>query len=338
MSMVPGIFKKIARRAYRRVVEREEARRVTEIKQLCGEYITLLDIGSAGGVEPRWRPYRSQVEYVGVEPDSRSSAALMESPEAKRFAGYRIVTKAIWSENGSISFNICRKPMVSSHFSPNRDFIARYPFSDRFDVLNSDKMSCQTIDDILPADGSRCDFMKLDVQGGELAVLQGAGNTLSKCLGLEIEVEFLRVYENQPLFGDICAFLQTEGIEFVDFTSFNRWERSVYRGFGQCVFGDALFLRPPEGIISALEKGIFSIDDVKRYLAVLRIYSRPDLLRQTLSLLSERGHCLGDDYLRNAGAIIGRLEKYLNRSGIGLRMLNSFAKLSNPDAKIHLIY
>lgn len=338
MSPVANIFKRIIKRTYRRKVEKEEVRRATEIKQLCGGYITLLDIGSAGGIEPRWRPYRGQIRYIGVEPDNRSSAALMESPEAKFFADYRIVPKAVWSKNDSISLNFCRKPMVSSHFFPKQDFIARYPLSERFDVLSSGSMSCQTIDEVLSTNSSRCDFIKLDIQGGELAVLQGAESTLNQCLGLEIEVEFLRIYENQPLFGDICAFLQAKGIEFIDFTSFNRWERTVYRGFGQCVFGDALFLRAPEGVISAFEKGMSSIDDVKRYLAVLRIYSRLDLLKQTLNLLSEGGHCLDDDYLRNAGAIIGRLEKYLSRSSFGLRMLNGFAKLSNPDARLHLIY
>ena len=338
MSPIADIFKRIMKRTYRRRVEKEEVRRATEIKQLCGGYITLLDIGSAGGVEPRWRSCRSQIQYIGVEPDSRSSAALMESPEAKLFAEYRIVPKAVWNKNDSISLNFCRKPMVSSHFIPKQDFVARYPLSERFDVLSSASMSCQTIDEILSTDSSPCDFIKLDIQGGELAVLQGAESTLNQCLGLEIEVEFLRIYEDQPLFGDICAFLQVRSIEFIDFVNLNRWERTAYRGFGQCVFGDALFLRTPEGVISAFEGGRFSIDDVKRYLAVLRIYSRLDLLKQTLNLLSVRGDCLDDDYLRNTGVIIGRLEKYFSRASFGLRMLNGFAKLSNPDARLHLIY
>jgi FkbM family methyltransferase len=332
------MFKRIMKQACRRRVEKEEVRRVAEIKQLCGGYITLLDIGSAGGIEPRWRSCRSQVRYIGVEPDSRSSAALLESSEAKLFAEYRIVPMAVWDKNDSVTLNFCRKPMVSSHFMPRRDFVSRYPLSDRFDVLSSASMSCQTIDKVLSTNSSPCDFIKLDIQGGELAVLQGAESTLKQCLGLEIEIEFLRIYEDQPLFGDICAFLQARGIEFIDFVNLNRWERTAYRGFGQCVFGDALFLRTPEGVIAAFEEGIFSIDDVKRYLAVLRIYSRLDLLKQTLNLLSVRGDCLDDDYLRDIGVIIGRLEKYFSRASFGLRMLNGFAKLSNPDARLHLIY
>ena len=337
MSRVANVFKKIVKQMLRSRIEKEKVRRATEIKQLCGG-ITLLDIGSAGGVEPRWRPYRSQIHYIGIEPDSRSTVALMGMHEAKLFANYRIIPTAVWNKNGSISLNLCRKPMVSSHFYPRQDFIARYPLSARFDVLNTDSVPCQTIDEVLSTTSSRCDFIKLDIQGGELAVLQGAEGTLDQCLGLEVEVEFLHLYENQPLFGDICAFLQAKGMEFIDFTSFNRWERTVYRGLGQCVFGDALFLRAPEGLISAFEKGIFGIDHVKRYLAVLRIYSRLDLLKQTLNLLAKGGHHLDDDYLRNVDAIIRRLEKHLNRSNFALYILDHSIELSNPDAKFHLIY
>lgn len=112
----------------------------------------------------------------------------------------------------------------------------------------------------------------------------------------------------------------------------------MYRGFGQCVFGDALFLRTPEGLISAFEKDLFDINDIKRYLAVLRVYSRLDLLKQTLNLLSEGGHHLDDDYLRKVEAIIKRLEKHLDRSNFILHILDHSIRLSNPDAKYHLIY
>ena len=338
MTLIANMCKRMMRQTYQRRVEKEETRRGIEVKQLSGGYITLLDIGSAGGIEPRWRCCRSQIRYIGVEPDSRSSEMLMESPEAKHFAEYRIVPKAVWSKSDSVTLNFCRKPMVSSHFMPKHEFIARYPLSERFDVLSSASISCLTVDEILLGNSSPCDFIKLDIQGGELAVLQGAESAISQCLGLEVEVEFLRIYDGQPLFGDICTFLQARGIEFIDFINLNRWERTAYRGFGQCVFGDALFMRTPEWVVSAFAEGKFNIDDVKRYLAVLRIYSRLDLLTKTLRLLSVKGDYLDDDYLRSTEVIVGRLEKYFNRAGFGLRMLNGFARLSNSDARLHLIY
>ncbi len=311
---------------------------VADVRQLLdGGNISLLDVGSAGGIEPRWKPYRSLIKYAGVEPDARSSAALMQSPEAGLFADYRILPHAVWSRNDVITFNLCRKPMVSSHFLPRREFVSRYPQSERYDISTTASISCQTIDNVLSTNGLQCDFIKLDIQGGELAVLEGGGKSLDRCLGLEIEVEFVRIYEDQPLFGEVCAFLETKGLEFIDFTSFNRWERSQYRGFGQCVFGDALFLRTPENLVSGLTRGLFGTDDIKRYLAVLRIYARMDLMEQSLRLLG--GHeGFEPGYLEEAGAVVQRLKTYLKRSAVVLRVMTPVARLLNPSARLHLVY
>lgn len=338
MSSPITMFKKVARSLFLRRIAKLEGRLVADVKQLLGgETIALLDVGSAGGIEPRWRPHRKQIKYVGVEPDSRSSVALMQSAEARCFADYRIVPQAVWNTNGVISFNLCRKPTVSSHFLPRQGFVSRYPLSERYDVLESASVACGKIDDVLSTHGLRFDFTKLDVQGGELAVLEGAEKSLDQCLGLEIEVEFLRIYEDQPLFGDICAYLETKGIEFIDFTSFNRWERFQYRGFGQCIFGDALFLRTPENVALGLENGLFGIDQVKRYLAVLRIYSQVDLMERTLALLVKQ-HGFEPDYVTQTRATMLRLKSHLHRSMFGLRVARAIARMWNPNAGLHLIY
>src|SRR6185295_17808248 len=51
----------------------------------------------------------------------------------------------------------------------------------------------------------------LDVQGGELMVLQGATATLRDVLVLHTEVEFLPMYRRQPLFADIDTHLRGRG-------------------------------------------------------------------------------------------------------------------------------
>ena len=34
--------------------------------------ITLIDIGAAGDIEPRWKPFEEFLNYIGLEPDERS--------------------------------------------------------------------------------------------------------------------------------------------------------------------------------------------------------------------------------------------------------------------------
>ena len=58
---------------------------------------------------------------------------------------------------------------------------------------------------------SQVDFLKLDTQGSELMVLQGAEASLRSTRALEVEVEFNPIYVGQPLFGDVDAFLRARG-------------------------------------------------------------------------------------------------------------------------------
>ena len=101
--------------------------------------------------------------------------------------------------------------------------------------------------------------------------------------------------------------------------------------------GDALFLRSPENVASGFKNGLFGIDEVKRYLAVLRIYSRVDLMDQTLVLLAGQ-YEFEFDYLKKTRVIMHRLKSHLNHSSIGLRVITQFARLWNPNARVHLIY
>ncbi len=61
------------------------------------------------------------------------------------------------------------------------------------------------------------DFIKVDVQGSELDILRGAVDTLGQVLGIETEVEFVPLYEDQPLFADVDSFVRQQGFTFFNF-------------------------------------------------------------------------------------------------------------------------
>ena len=55
-------------------------------------------------------------------------------------------------------------------------------------------------------------FVKIDIQGMELEVFKGAQSFLkNNCLGIRVEVYFHAIYENQPLFHEIDAYLRKLG-------------------------------------------------------------------------------------------------------------------------------
>ena len=87
------------------------------------------------------------------------------------------------------------------------------------------------------------DLLKLDVQGAELDVLQGAERLLGDVLVIHAEVEFFPLYRQQPLFDELFSFLRSHSFELFDFTHL---ERYGYRGGDsrgeRLLWGDAVFI------------------------------------------------------------------------------------------------
>ena len=56
--------------------------------------------------------------------------------------------------------------------------------------------------------------VKIDTEGSELEILKGATKSLQHILGLEVECEFFKLREKQPLFSEIQKFLENYDFEF----------------------------------------------------------------------------------------------------------------------------
>ena len=80
---------------------------------------------------------------------------------------------------------------------PNSEILNIFPESPRFDVESEVKIDADSLDN---CHKDEVDFIKIDVQGGELNILKGAENLLKNTLGIELEIEFVQIYKNQTLF------------------------------------------------------------------------------------------------------------------------------------------
>ena len=208
-----------------------------EFFKLLPNGLTLLDIGAAGGIEPRWEKVSEYLNYIAIEPDPRSNEGL----ESSKFKNTTILNTFAWSKETEIEFNLCKKPMVSSAYKPNRELLDQFSNSNRFDIVKREFLQAKPLHK--DKNCQKIDFIKLDIQGGELNALKGLEESLDNCLGMEIEVEFSEIYKSQPLFGDVHNFLESKGFYFFDFINLNRWERNSYNDFGRCIFGDGLWMK-----------------------------------------------------------------------------------------------
>jgi FkbM family methyltransferase len=323
--------------ARRRAFERRFAEDVRVV--LDGTAVQLVDVGASGGILPRWYPHRAGISFTGLEPDERSFKDLLNSPLGKEFSGYRVIPFGAWSGEGAVPIAFTRKPMCSSVFQPNTAFIERFPEPERFDVVGEVEVTCRTLDCLLEGIGDTVDFIKLDLEGGELAVLKGATGTLARVLGLHVEVCFQSLRLGQPLFGEVTTFLAGQKIEFVDFVAITRWERGSHKGAGQAIFADALYLRSPESVVAMLVNGQLGNRKAMAYLAVLLVYERYDLMAIFLGLVEVSPLSIATTYLDVVRELVARRKRTFDRR---LRMMQrlSFvqAELAAPHSMLHYIY
>ena len=304
---------------------------------LCGSGISLVDIGAAGGLQDRWKPFSRFVDLVAVEPDPRAKESI-EKLESTTLRSLHRVNSPLASTSREIDFYLCKHPRQSSVLKPNLEHFAKYNDGYKWNVEKIEQMSAITLDSAL-ASKIQPDFLKLDTQGSELDILQGAMATLHSCLGIEVEVEFREMYQSQPLFGDLSKFLLDKEFDFIDFVAFGKWERSRPDGLrtflGELIHADALFLRSPESTVD-LAKKLNDPELIRRYLALLFIYLRSDMMRATLKLAFDQGLVdkLATKELREiADRIDVRLHKYQSR----LNILSSITGWTDSELRFNVV-
>ncbi len=69
------------------------------------------------------------------------------------------------------------------------------------------------LDSIAPTylDGSKAAFLKVDTQGYEAQVLEGAERSLERFVGVQLELSLIPLYKGQPLFMDLVETMQNAG-------------------------------------------------------------------------------------------------------------------------------
>lgn len=293
--------------------------KVKDIFDFLPNGLTLLDIGAAGGIEPRWKNVSKYLNYIGVEPDERSNKGLENQ---QIFKSVEILNSFAWSEETKIEFNLCRKPMVSSAYLPNRELLDQFPDSQRFDVIKKEILRAEPLskDEAV----QNIDFIKLDIQGGELNALKGLGDSIDNCLGMEIEIEFTEMYKSQPLFGDVHNFLSSKGFYFSDFVNLIKWERDAHEGHGRCIFGDGLWIRELRTLdLKNKEKYL-------KYAAICSIYGKIDDAIYSLKLL-------GDDAPKELKNLLLKQFKHQKKERENFKLVKKLWNLYSPGTKIQLI-
>jgi FkbM family methyltransferase len=208
--------------------------------------LVLIDVGASGGLEKNWFEAKRHLQIIGFEPDERAYNELIE--KQNNITKYFNIALG---DGRDTPFYLTKKQQTSSIYKPNYKFLKSFPEIERFDLIGEIELKTDTLDNLYNKGSlNRADFIKLDTQGSELSILNCGKKILSNLIfGCEVEVEFVEMYENQPLFSAVDQFMEKQGYYLFDIQRVY-WKRKseniVYGKKGQLVFGNALYLKKPD--------------------------------------------------------------------------------------------
>lgn len=138
-----------------------------------------------------------------------ASADILERWARRTSPSIRVHRLAIAVEKGSAEFFVTSRDDSSSLLQPAKAQRDRGISVTQRIVVPTDRL-----DNVLRVDEiQRPSMLKIDVQGAELDVLKGAVTFLEAIDYIYLEISFIEIYEEQPLFAEIDQFLRDLGYE-----------------------------------------------------------------------------------------------------------------------------
>ncbi len=290
--------------------------------------LIIVDIGASGGIDTRWKNLTSSFKCILFEPDPREYSILKENSGSNLI----VLNSALSDSSKKVEFHLCKKQEVSSIFPPNFDFLNKFPDAERFEVKKNISLNTDTLNNQLIKNGiDEVDFIKIDTQGYELPILQGSFDYLDSAIGMEIEVEFVEMYQDQPLFDEVNGFVKNKGFSLIDLKRYY-WKRkgtiNTTNKKGQLIFGDALYFKTPEKILTISN---ITQEKIIRSIFIYLAYGYIDLSQvvlheaKNMNLLSEEAFT----------SLVMTLKKYeKNELGKSFRLRK---KISNLFHKLSII-
>lgn len=215
-------FTKTPKHLARRVIHK--ARRYGEVNRGGRGIVGLIDVGSVGDLPHPWHERADLIDHV-----------LKFEPRDPRGETRNVVTidAALWSEPATLPFYVCagQSGQGSSLFRQNVDYVR-----ENFDTLRKVgpshladtwfersgldrvvEIQCTNLDTVLATRSELYHVLKIDAQGAEKQILQGAANYLASgdCVALHLELFRIPLYEGIALRPEVEELVDGMGFSLV---------------------------------------------------------------------------------------------------------------------------
>jgi FkbM family methyltransferase len=169
--------------------------------------ITVIDVGAnVGQYAERLRDIGCENQIVSFEPGSAAFSILAD--RARKEPRWEVRQKALGPRPGTEVLRVSGNSVSSSLLDIDSNHVSAAP---RSATVSHETVNVSTLD--LEFAGWKTDpfWLKLDVQGFELQVLEGASQMLPRTQFVQAEVSFAPLYEGQTDWLALCMTLREQG-------------------------------------------------------------------------------------------------------------------------------
>lgn len=219
-----------------------------------GEPLAIADIGAANYGEVNVfedLAMRGHARKFGFEPEEKFFNDLVRgNNERQTFLPYAL------GDGEAHTLHICPAGMTSL-LEPDPAALNFFNGFEGFGTVERKvPMPTRKLSDVEEVD--KLHYIKIDVQGSELMILQHGGAKLDELAMIQIEVSFISLYKNQASFGEIDLFMRSKGFIPHHMEACKRWiiaptvlGNDFRRPLNQLLEADIVYIRDivhPDGI------------------------------------------------------------------------------------------
>lgn len=234
-------------------------------------------------------PYKTMLDLglcqiTGFEPQEQALATLNQQKSSlETYLPYVV------GDGMQHQLHVCVASGMTSLYEPHVEVLKLFDFLLPLAKVK-EKIAVQTkrLDDI--EEISTIDFLKIDIQGGELAVFQSGREKLKQAVVIQTEVSFMTLYHQQAGFGEIDLELRAQGFVPHCFAAIKQWPISPMvmnhdpkQGLNQLLEADMVYVRD-------FTKPDLMTNEQLKHLALIAHYAYRsyDLVMQCLVQLIQR--------------------------------------------------
>ena len=170
----------------------------------------ILDVGAnEGQYAMDMRDIGFKGKIISFEPFSAAFEKLRDN--SKKDRNWQVHNIALGDEDKELSLNIANNSQSSSFFEMQTAHLEAAPDAN---YVKDERITVQKLDSIFNSLSIATEenvFLKIDVQGFEKKVLNGAAEALKKIVGIQIEMSIVELYEGESTYRELIDFLERNG-------------------------------------------------------------------------------------------------------------------------------